>query len=170
MNRTAMLALAACLAAATGCQDGWLPYEDHGDANALLVRSPQDEAIRNAIIRQHTLFEYHFVPGSADLNELGLADLAVLTEHFRNHPGQLNIRRGTQPDGLYRSRIDRVVKRLAHAGVDARNVPVGDEMAGGDGKPSREVIEILRPKAEPSSALYPLVGSATNQTYGSGGK
>lgn len=168
MNRTAIFALTTALLAAAGCQDAWLPYEDHGDANAQLVRSPGDEAIRNAIIRQHTLFEYHFVPNAPDLNNLGASDLAVLIEHFSKHPGQLNIRRGSESDELYQARMEGVVERLAAADVEVEKVTIGDGPAGGDMKPSREVIEILRAEDKSTSALFPMPGAAGSTSYGSG--
>jgi len=170
MNRIAIFALTTALLAATGCQDGWLPHDDHNKANALLVRSPSDEAIRNAIIRQRTLFEYHFVPDSPALNELGLSDLAVLIDHFSKHPGHLNLRRGNQSNELYEARMARIMERLAHAKVEVKKVSIGDAPAGGDGKPSREVIEILSPKGTSTSAMFPMMGSTDISDYASGDK
>lgn len=53
-------------------------------AGSEMVTSLQDEAVENAIIRQHTIFSYHFVPGAPYLTELGERDLDVLAHHYKH--------------------------------------------------------------------------------------
>src|ERR1044071_5771977 len=62
--------------------------------DAALVHAVSDTAINNAIITQHTLFPYHFVSGTAELNELGQRELAVLCDHYRANGGAATVREG----------------------------------------------------------------------------
>lgn len=128
----------AVVVAATGCESGPSTQFD-----ALLATSFRDATIQNAIIRQHTLFPYHFTANSAELNELGAHDLAVLSEHFREHPGQLNVRCGQAPEALYSRRVETVVGLLSDAGVETDRVEIRDALAGGDALASEQVVVIL---------------------------
>lgn len=117
-----------------------------------LVNTVHDAAISNAIIRQHTLFPYHFDVDGAGLNELGRRDLAVLAEHYQQYAGELNVRRGDVSDVLYQSRVRQVAETLARAGVNAERVKISDGPPGGNGMPSEDVVVIssVKPVAIPS--------------------
>lgn len=149
--------------AAAGC-NALQPAPDTGAANRALAESLGDESIRNAIIRQHTLHPYHFTPNDAVLNELGRRDLQVLINHFSDHPGTLNIRRGAESEHLYDARLRHVMKLLTDSDVEARKMTFDDDLPGGSGMESREVIEILRPAKAPApawSASTPIVTGDT---------
>jgi len=75
-----------------------------------MVGATNDAAIRNAIVRQSTLFPYQFEQNSAQLNNLGARDIVVLATHFRSYPGELNIRRGTESKELYDQRVKNVIE------------------------------------------------------------
>jgi len=124
------------------------PYLKEGE----LVNSYNDIALQNAIISQHTLFPYHFVKNSAELNELGRRDFGVLVKHFTKNPGSLNIRRGDSPIDLYQARINLVLDGLKQAGIDTGQIHISDGMPGGSGMPSERVITILEESEEASSA------------------
>ncbi len=152
MNRMAVIAIAAALIAA-GCDDPQ-PVDPYGQVNMALTNSLGDEAITNAVIRQHTLYPYHFVPNGAVLNELGQRDLDVLIDHYRTYPGELNIRRGDESERLYAQRTEGVLAAMVKAEIDAAKVKISDGTPGGAGMTSEEVIEISKPKstAAPQSA------------------
>jgi hypothetical protein len=135
-------ALAVLLMLAAGCdsQDMSVSRRNGEVVDTWLVQSMQDAQVNNAVIRQHTMYPYHFVENSADLNELGQRDLDVLAGHFRDNPGQMNLRRGEASEELWKARCQTVVNRLAQDGVDINRVKVDDGLPGGDGITSTEVV------------------------------
>ena len=153
--------LAVCVFVMGGCrEEAQKPAgPDPRQVNVELMNAFNDIAMRNAIIAQHTLYPYHFVNNSANLNELGQRDLDVLAAHFAENPGQLNIRAGGVDAGLYSSRIDTVRDRLAAGGIDMGCVSISDGMPGGDGMISERVLLILKKEYSASPA-------ATGRTQG----
>ena len=61
----------------------------------------------------------------------------------QRHAVELNVRQGQAPDDLYAGRLETVMRHLRQAGVAADRMKVGDELAGGDGMTSSEVVLIL---------------------------
>ena len=112
--------------------------------NSELINTYKDTSVQNAVISQHTLYPYHFVNNGAELNELGLRDIAVLSAHFAKHPGQLNIRHGSVSTNLYVDRINFVIDKLKEAGVNTKQVNITDGMPGGSGITSDAIIVILK--------------------------
>lgn len=125
-----------------GCQEN--VSEPDKNIDTELVRTLNNIGVENAIITQHTIYPYHFVTDGEELNELGQRDLAVLTKHFTENAGTLNVRRGQTPAALYEARVAQVVQSLKKAGVDTARVSVSDEMPGGTGMSSERVVTILR--------------------------
>lgn len=144
MNRTTVV-LAGVLVFVAGCQHV-RAVDPNGAVNKALAQSLGDEAIQNAIIRQHTLYPYHFVANAPELNELGRRDLDVLIDHYRRYPGALNIRRGSESEPVYAARVAQVLALMAEAELNAEKVTIADGMPGGEGLASEEVIEIIRPR------------------------
>ena len=85
--------------------------------NQTILGTYSDLAIQNAIITQHTLYPYHFVNNSADLNTIGQRDLSILIEHFQQNPGRLMIQQGSEDDLLYQSRGQLVYEKMLQAGT-----------------------------------------------------
>ncbi|KKL83644.1 hypothetical protein LCGC14_1972690, partial [marine sediment metagenome] len=133
MKRLLTLAVAAALASTFGCEP--LPDEQraHSRVNEWLVRQYQDDAVKNAVIAQHTLYPYHFVPNAAVLNALGEHDFDILTAHFRKYPGQVNLQRGDTPGTLYGKRVKSIVDLLKKAGLGKKGIKVANALPGGDG-------------------------------------
>jgi hypothetical protein len=127
------------------------PKYNEAQVNRWLTQSIRDSAINNAIITQSTLFPYHFTPRSDQLNGLGTRDLGVLAEHFREAPGELNVRRGNVPEELYAQRVAKVQEMLVDAGVDPERIQIGDGPVGGEGLSSYEVLLILEKSRETKS-------------------
>lgn len=136
-----------CLICIGGCssQEKGNPSSsiDQDQVNQAIVTTYSDLAIQNAIIAQHTLYPYHFVNNSAELNTLGQRDLSILTAHFRSNPGKLIVQ-GAPDDLLYQSRGQLVYEKLLAAGIAQEKINVTDGMPGGDGMPAGSVIEILQ--------------------------
>ncbi|MBL7214998.1 MAG: hypothetical protein ISS71_04905 [Phycisphaerae bacterium] len=116
---------------------------DKDQANRAIVGSYSDLAIQNAIIAQHTLYPYHFVNNSADLNTIGDRDLSVLIKHFQQNPGEITVQKGSADDLLYQARGLMVYEKLLEAGIAQNKINITDGMPGGDGMPSGSVIQIL---------------------------
>jgi hypothetical protein len=131
-----------------GCQEEMAEGPNNHLVNNQLINSYNDIAIQNAIVSQHTLFSYHFVKNGAELNELGQKDLAVLTGHFINYPGHLNIRRHNTTADLYDARVNMVRERLQQAGIAKERISISDDMPGGSGITSERVLVILEQASE----------------------
>lgn len=139
MNMT--LALACILA--FGCQETAKEEPNKELLNNRLVNIYNDIALENAIIAQHTLYPYHFVKNGAELNDLGKRDLSVLINHFIHQTGHLNIRRLDISDSLYEARIEYVRKMLLDAGIGTDRISISDDMPGGSGMASENILVIL---------------------------
>jgi hypothetical protein len=137
------LAVAFALAAACGCQSQTGATENTSRTDSWLVRSYSDEAVKNAVIAQHTLYPYHFVLNGDVLSPLGEHDLAILADHFKRYPGQLNIRRGDVGEDLHRRRVQTVVEVLKSSGVSLDGLTIVDMLPGGDGMNSERVAKVL---------------------------
>jgi hypothetical protein len=144
-----------CLLA--GCEERQREEKTSRAIDIELVNALNNIGLESAIITEHTLYPYHFVPDGQELNHLGERDLAVLAAHLRTHPGVLNVRHGAVPPELYAARVLRVVEQLKRAGVAADRVKISDEMPGGMGMSSERVVMILTEGAAGTKREPPVV-------------
>jgi hypothetical protein len=147
-----------------GCEENVQKKPDNRLINSQLIKSYNDIAIQNAIVSQHTLFPYHFVADGAELNELGLRDLAALTSHFIKYPGHLNIRRGKTAAALYEARVNMVHEKLLEAGIDMKRISISDDMPGGSGITSERMLVILAQESQGVSTST----SSSSSSYSAG--
>ncbi len=142
--RPSAIIVVAILMLAVGCESGNLnpDYGNH-ETDTWLVKSYNDIAIENAIIRQHTILPYHFIHNSDELNELGSRDLAILAAHYSKHPGRLNVRKGSVSPELYESRVRTVLNQMSKSGVKTQKIDVTDGLPGGEGLASHEVTFMM---------------------------
>ena len=111
--------------------------------NQWVVQTYYDDQVRNAVIREHTVYPHHFVRDSADLTVRGRHDLDILAEHFRRYPGELNVRTGTDSKTLHKARMSAVKDYLASAAVQVDELAVSHRgMPGGEGLPAEQVLHI----------------------------
>ena len=150
MRQTIILTAGLLAGVTAACDIASRPFEQRETASAWATNPIDDVGINNAIIAQRALYRYHFTPGAATLNALGRRDLAVLAAHYRRHPGELSVRRGESPIGLYKARVEAVVEALAEAGVPAESITITDALPGGDGMLSELVLSIFRDREEKS--------------------
>lgn len=136
-----------------GCSKTLEQGQDRYSINSELINTYNDIAVQNAIVSQHTLYPYHFVKNSAELNELGLRDFGVLAAHFMKNPGQLNMRRDGVPVDIYHARIELVVDKLKETGIDTGKISITDGMPGGSGMLSEKIIVILKGEYKTSSRI-----------------
>jgi hypothetical protein len=161
LGATVLGALAACASAPPGNP------ELSGRGSMWAGDAIRNASLNNAIIAQHTLYPYHFANGSAQLNDLGQRDLNVLANHFRDTPGDLNVRRGDATETLYEARVKSVLDRLTVAGVAGGSVAVRDGLPGGEGIASERVIVILKEKMTKTGSG--ISGSSSSGSNGSTG-
>lgn len=145
MKLYVIISMGFCCMLLAGCPEVEVKQEQNRHLiNSEVINTYKETSVQNAIISQRTLYPYHFVNNSAELNELGLRNIAVLSAHFANYPGQLNIRHGSISTNLYIDRINFVVDKLKEAGVNTEQVNITDGTPGGSGITSDAIIVILK--------------------------
>ena len=144
-----------------GCAVDPLKSPRSGAGDLLLGASMQ-----RAIVVQSALYPYHFVPDSAELNELGVNDLNVLAMHLRDHAGSLLISRGSASKELHEARVRAVLAALEESGVAKTQVAVHDGLPGGDGLPSTKVVEIMKKPLILTGGGVSQTGSSATGTTG----
>lgn len=131
----------ACLATVPACSQpakvassGELRLDDKAmrQADREMVREPFADQSRKAVLRQRTLFEYHFEPGLPELTPLGRRDLGMLVAQIKGG-GSLSVRRGAASDELYAARLEAVKQQLVASGIPADKVQLTNTLAGGSG-------------------------------------
>lgn len=153
MKLYTIMAMALISIVLVGCPETVEQGQNRHSINSALINTYYDIAVRNAIISQHTLYPYHFVNNSAELNELGHRDLGVLAAHFMKNPGQLNIRHDGVSVDLYKARIELVLNKLKETGINPEQMSIADGMPGGSGMLSEKIIVILTSECETSSKI-----------------
>lgn len=138
------------LFAATGCEKADPDLKprstvnlSHRPVNEALLDGYNLEAMDNAVIRQHTLYAYHFVQHSANLNALGQREASVLAHHYKKNPGPVNLNRGEETDAIYQARVQTLRDWLINGGVDASRITIAEGLPGGDGLSADHVVIVL---------------------------
>ncbi len=85
---TTQLCLALVLAGCTttiGSEYVYQDVEERRAANEEMIRAYQNDQIANGVVRQKTIYAYHFVPDAPSLTELGVHDLSILAAHYKDN-------------------------------------------------------------------------------------
>jgi hypothetical protein len=98
------------------------PNQLKGAHNMWVAEELRTRSIENGVTAERSVYEHHFVPGTSELNPLGLRDLELLARHFRSHGGSLEVRRGEASEDLYLARRVAVADELATAGIDPERI------------------------------------------------
>ena len=169
------LAATAVLAFAVGCtpkppeEVDRARIDDHllEPADRRFAAEPFSDQARAGVVRQRTLFEHHFSPGSAALTSLGEQDLAYLADAMRIDGGTIAVRRGSADDQLYRARLESVRRTLASRGIVDDRIALSGGLPGGPGIASGEAL-IIRERVREvpldvptGSILSPTGGEST---------
>jgi hypothetical protein len=140
------LCLGMAVAGCTTPKDGG--EAPRGAENLWAMESIIAAEVNRAIIRQSSLFPYHYIDGSDELNPLGRRDLNVLTDHYQraiglHKPCQLRIRQGGADEDLYQARIETVLESLLDAGILREDITVTQNLAGGPGMSSDRLVNVI---------------------------
>ena len=140
------LACGLVLTSLTGCGT---PAEtrsgDHmvGVHNLWANQAYREIGVNGAVMRERTIYPHHFQDGRAVLNPLGLRDVGILADLYRDGPGSLSVRQGAADDALYQARLEAVRTALESSGIDSALVDLSDGTPGGDGSSSARAIAVL---------------------------
>ena len=97
-----------------------------------MIEDYDAEQAANGVVRQKTVFPYHFLNDSPALNELGERDLALLANHYRDnvlpYVGQTDV---LQEINVYFDYDKSFIRPDARPGLD-EGAAVLDETAYGD--------------------------------------
>jgi hypothetical protein len=171
----ALSAVPAMLMVATACtpkppaEVDRVRIDDHllEPADRQFATQPFDDQRRAGVVRQRTIFDYQFVPGSASLTPLGARDLGYLAEAMRTDGGTIAVRRGQADERLYVARLEAVRRTLALRGIGPDRIALSDGLAGGAGVESGEAL-IIREQVRKipfeiptGSVLSPTGGQST---------
>jgi hypothetical protein len=126
-----------------GCSETDPGLQKQRSVNVWMAQTVRDAQRDNALIAQHTLYSYHFIPDSPTLNDLGFSDLSILASHYRMHPGRLSVRRQDAPEDLHEARVAGVRYFLEKSGVQMDRMVVEDVLPGGDGAQADRVLRSL---------------------------
>lgn len=134
-------------------------------ADKEFVREPFTDQARRGVIRQHTLYDTAFEPGSAKLSGLGRRDLGILIDAMRENGGQISVPRGSSSEQLHGARLAEVRTSIVAAGVSADRIEVDAGQAGGTGVATAEALRIKEqirktPFKTPSESMQPINSQA----------
>lgn len=152
MKRLGVAVVCLSLVLLAGCEEGQRSYAGGQDLDQELVKTLNNAGVEAAIIREHTLYPYHFVSDGKALNELGERDFSVLAEHLQQYDGTLNVRRGETRADLYEARVAYILQKLNEAGIETGRISVKDGMPGGSGMPSERVVDVMSQPLEISGS------------------
>jgi hypothetical protein len=155
---------AALALAALGCNHEHTAAElnEEAAANAWMIQDYQKDMVDGAVVRQSTIYPYHFKTNGSQLNELGVRDVETLSRYFTANPGRLSVRRANTEASLYDARVQVVREALASRGVDVARITIEDGHAGGDGATPERVVRILEQDTEKLETV-----ESTRQSEGS---
>lgn len=110
-----------------------------------------EDAARNGIVAQRTIYPYDFEPDGSRLNELGRYRVSVLASALRGGTGpmEMNVRRVDESDPLYKARVASVQEAMRTAGVDVSRLTIGDGLPGGDGASADRAMRALQRSDQP---------------------
>lgn len=139
----------ACTALLAACASyrgsGTIEGVDNGvmEADRFHAAAPFDEQARQAVLRERSLNDSHFEPGTARLTTRGRRVLAILAEDMSAAGGRLSVEGAGADQSLHAARIESVKSALAAAGIAPERVVVDDSGPGGQGGTSSEALRIL---------------------------
>ena len=136
-------------------------------SDRLFATQPFEDQARAGVVRQRTIFDQQFLPGSDALTALGSRDLGYLADAMRLDGGTIAVRRGQASPELYRARLASVRRALAIRGIEPERIALSDGLPGGPGVDSgealliREQVRKIPFEVPTGSVLSPMGGEST---------
>ena len=126
-----------------------------------------DQMVDNAILRDMSVADIHFIPHTTELSGIGVARLDRLARLLQVYGGTVRYETLMKDEALVQQRLDHVGEYLALAGCDMDRVELAAMMSGGRGLPGDEAVDKLNQGTAPagqdsgSTTLLPgIVGQA----------
>ena len=130
-----------------GCKN----YESASDRQQRQMNQMQDDygnrfthMVDNAILRDMSLADFHFIPHSSELSGTGAARLERMAKLLNVYGGTVNyVARETDPT-MIKKRLDHVQEYLTLSGCDMDRVTIQVGISGGNGGPAEEAVTAYR--------------------------
>jgi hypothetical protein len=127
--------------AAFGCASDDTIVFDESAMDRATIESLLVQATDNGIVRQNTVYPYHFLAGTDELTPLGHRCVETLANHYRHRGGSVQVVRNGTSEDLYQARVAAILNVMSVVGV-ASQVKVTEDMPGGDGLTSDHILTV----------------------------
>jgi len=102
-----------------------------------------DQMVDNAILRDMSVADIHFIPHTNELSGIGVARLDRLARLLQVYGGTVRYETLIVEEKLIEQRLDHVKEYLSLAGCDMDRVEFAPMMSGGRGLPGGEAVEAI---------------------------
>jgi len=160
--------LAVVLIAVTGCtKSKYRTANDitmkHMDLSSAQYGEQFTYMSDNAILRDMSLADFHFVGHTGEISGVGQVRLDRMARLLNTYGGTVRYETDLPEGELVKQRIDHVREYLTLVGVDMNRVEVAPKMSGGQGMSGPEAIEhYKRGTAKPANVQMPTIAGATS--------
>jgi len=144
----ALIGGAIALAIAAGCRTGPRPMAAWDDdarnsTNAWAVRTAFRNQVEAGIARRRTVYEHHFVAGTATLNPRGRREVEIIADHLGSYGGgevyfESGIGEDERESELYALRKDAIRRLAAAEGLGPDELTIMDGINTTDTVPTPE--------------------------------
>jgi hypothetical protein len=153
-----LLASAACNSARTATDLNM----DRMEASRQAYGTHFTHMVDNAILRDMSVADAHFVPHTAEINGIGEVRLNRMAAFLNTYGGKVRYETLEGDEALVEARLSNVREYLELTGCDMGRVQVLAMMAGGRGLPGDEAVKKftrgIAKEGEQSGSLLPGVG------------
>lgn len=144
--RCFMILISAALVTG-GCKN----YESASDRQHQRMNQTQDDygdhfahMVDNAILRDMSLADFHFIPHSSELSGVGVVRLERMARLLNVYGGTVNYVARETDQSMIKKRLDHVQEFLTLSGCDMDRVKIQVGISGGYGGPAEEGVTAYR--------------------------
>ncbi len=109
-----------------------------------------NQMVDNAVLRDMSVADIHFIPHTSELSGIGVARLDRLARLLQVYGGTVRYETLVQDDKLTKERLDHVSEYLSLAGCEMDRVELVTMMSGGHGLPGDEAVKKLNRGTAPA--------------------
>ncbi|MEM0982666.1 MAG: hypothetical protein AAGI17_01810 [Planctomycetota bacterium] len=157
-------ALSALVACGSGNDRQLADWDERArvDTNAWAVRTAFENQATNGVITRRTIYQTHFVPGTAALTPRGEEEMEILARHFAKYgSGQMFFPRDGENEDLYRMRVESLFDIATSEGLRRSSLNVTDGFNASQTTPGDRVTEAYRkPSVEDPYAIHGRSGGS----------